>query len=319
MKVFMFLLVSSFVFFARHCNCNVQASPRVTVFGAGALGSFYGSRIVASSNKEVTFFSRSKVWNEHCMQRGLLVKSNVYRDELIQSGGENRVEFVHRASDLRPSDYVIVTLKGVDDCLSSLKMALPRVLNKDGTTRIIIMSNGMIDSAIVDMVKSSNLPPVKAIFGNCAFVCVNKVKPGVVSHTFKGFVKGGVAFCSGEAAHELKVLEDFWNGAVPFEPLPSLLYGRWLKSLWNVPFNMACVLNNCTTALIANDVMLRRKTDEIMKEVRQVVNADLMARGDPILTLADVQHMWELTDNMGYVKNLFVNLRCCCCCCCCCC
>src|SRR6185436_18702219 len=81
---------------------------------------------------------------------------------------------------------------------------------------------------------------------------------------------------------------------------PSLLRARWWKLLWNIPFNgIAVTAGGATTDVIMRDPDLRAAAEALMREVATAGNAELVARGGPLLDVdREVEAMLTMTDAM---------------------
>lgn len=283
-----------------------------TIIGAGAVGSFYGSRLVQGRGDDsFTFFSprENSSHIKECREKGLTVESIAFNKQHIPHS--YRTYFSSDVSDLKESDWVVIALKGTNDAFDALEQLLPRVLRKDGSSRVVAVMNGLVDQKVVEIVESASLP-VASISGCAAYICANRKMAGKVTHTYLGDLKGGIVKTSSlDAEVEVRKLADLWEGSgVAFE-CNKILPLRWQKSCWNVPFNGMCTVLNCTTDRIAGDDTLRDECTRVMDEVFEAANADLAARGESVrLGDGDKAQMWEHTDTMGaYAPSTLLDFR----------
>ncbi|GMH59938.1 hypothetical protein TrST_g7672 [Triparma strigata] len=289
------------------------AASRISIIGPGAVGSFYGARLLQASltDTEFTFFSPRKGPSPHitaCRSTGLSVTSNVFPAMHVPHSPPKTC-FTSSADDLQPSEWVVIALKGTEEGLNTLPTILPKLLKADGTTRITVVMNGLVDQKISQIVSTLETP-VASIFGCAAYICANRERPGHVNHTFCGDLKGGVVESSLDHEAETRNLTNFFESAVSFERSP-ISHLRWRKSLWNVPFNGLCTILNVTTDHIAGDEKLREEATAIMQEVIEVANSDLASLSQPQrLSAKDVDAMWLLTDTMGvYFPSTLLDYR----------
>jgi len=267
--------------------------------------------VKAQPNQQSTFtFFSPREGSQHicdCRNVGLTVDSVVYETQYISHSP--RTFFTSDVADLKESDWVVVTLKGTDDGLNSLTNVLPKILRKDGTSRLVVVMNGLVDQKICQIVEATGAP-IASISGCAAYICANREANGVVKHTYLGDLKGGVVKATMDIEDEGERLQKFWEGSVGFE-MSNILHLRWLKSLWNVPFNGMCTVLNCTTDAIATDSERRMEITAIMDEIIAVANLDLAANGNSKrLQQKDKEIMWHHTDTMGaYSPSTLLDLR----------
>ena len=284
-----------------------------TIIGAGAVGSFYGSRLVAQGRADdsFTFFSmREKSRHiQNCREKGLTVESVTFDKQHIPHG--DRTYFSSNTNDLKESDWVLITLKGTNDAFDSLEELLPQVLKDDGTSRVVAIMNGLVDQRVAEVVESTGMP-VASISGCAAYICANRHADGVVNHSYLGDLKGGVVKTIGSPDAEADRLAGLWEGSGVAFAAEEILPLRWLKSCWNVPFNGMCTVINCTTDKIAGDENLREECTNLMEEIIEAANADLTARGKTKRRLGDGDkaQMWAHTDTMGvYYPSTLLDFR----------
>jgi 2-dehydropantoate 2-reductase len=231
-------------------------TPRsYAVIGLGAVGGFYGARLLAAGH-EVQFVARRDV--EHIRRHGLLVES---------PEGDLRFEqvAVHgSASSLRPVDVVLVAVKTTDTA-GALETVRELVARNDGAV-VVTLQNGLG----VEQVLAEALPGTTVLGGMC-FLCSNKVGPGHIRHLDYGRVTVGEHRDDGtpagvtDAVREL--VADLTDAGVPAVAIEDLVEGRWRKLVWNVPYNgLSVVLDAGTDELMAHP-RTRRLVEELMHEV----------------------------------------------------
>jgi len=191
-------------------------------------------------------------------------------------------------SEMGKADWVILALKST--ALQHAPSLIQPLLHRN--TRVLAIMNGLIDEDLVDLLR--NIPgadkgtektlPCAAVYGGMAFICSNRLKPGLVEHSYYGMLAGGVAASSTDRNDEepLNALVDLWKRTkVTFTEEPSLIRGRWVKNCWNLPFNsVSCAMGGILTVYdIVRDPGLRKLADDIMDETIQIANADLASRG----------------------------------------
>jgi 2-dehydropantoate 2-reductase len=255
---------------------------KIAIIGAGAVGSYYGSRLAEAGN-DVQFLMRRDY--QAVRDHGLKVTSQDGDFVLKQPA-------VYRKSeDIGITDWVVCALKSTS-LEDAEKLVKPCV---GPETRILALMNGLG----VEERFAGWFGPDK-IFGGLAFTCINRGEPGLVNHLAYGTVT---------LAHfqniptELEKAEALWKGSrVKIATAPSLLRARWEKLCWNIPFNgLAVTGGGITTESIVGNPELRGLALSLMQEVIAAGNADLKANSETarIDGPAVIERMFSLTDTMG--------------------
>lgn len=226
----------------------MTATISFTILGTGALGGFYGSRLLLGGFP-VRFIAHSDV--EHIRAHGLRV------DSPLGDQHHHPVE-VYRASDpIPPSDVVCVALKTTQN---HQLIDLLRPLVHAGTL-ILNFQNGLT----MEDELAEAFPEARIVAGLC-FLCSNKVGPGHISHLDYGMVS--FAPYDERAGDWISpLMEAFSAAGIEVESHPSLLKARWRKLAWNIPFNGLSVLLDVDTDVIMADPDARPLAEQLMREV----------------------------------------------------
>ncbi|TCT18967.1 2-dehydropantoate 2-reductase [Thiobaca trueperi] len=219
-----------------------------TILGTGALGGFYGSRLLQGGST-VRFIAHSDV--DWMRTHGLRVDSPL--GDLVHQP----VEVYASADAIPPSDVVCVALKTTQNA------QLPELLKplvRAGTV-ILNLQNGLT----MEDELAAAFPDACVIAGLC-FLCSNKVGPGHIAHLDYGLVSFA-AF--DERGHDWipRLMAAFSAGGIAVESRPSLPQARWRKLAWNIPFNGLSVLLGVNTDVIMADPDARALAEELMAEV----------------------------------------------------
>jgi 2-dehydropantoate 2-reductase len=249
----------------------------VAIVGAGAVGSYYGARLWEAGHS-VTFYMRGEHY-ESSKRDGLTVTS---------VDGDIRIpaDQLHTVNDISavttPMDWVVVALKS--SSLEVIPDLIYPMLSPD--TRILVIMNGLVEDDLIKMLKEragetdleAPLQCCRALYGGMAVICVNRLAPGRIDHSFAGLLATGVA-CSRteDPAEDQAAFEDIWAPSlVKTDYEQCLLRGRWKKMVWNLPFNgISVAMGGITVDRIVTDPDLRRLVDLVMDEVIATANADL--------------------------------------------
>lgn len=214
----------------------MQANPIIAIVGAGAIGLFYGGRL-ARRGFNVHFLLRSDY--EAIRQSGLSIQS--VDGDFYLSPGELKI--YKSPHEMPRADLVIVCLKTTSN--ADLPRLIPPLLRDD--TAILTMQNGLGNEVLL-----AELFGESRVLGAMAFVCCNRIAPGIVNHIEQGFVRLG-EFNRPAGARAKQIAQMFLDSGIDCQLLNDLNHGRWQKLVWNVPFNgLGALYQKTTEALLAN-------------------------------------------------------------------
>lgn len=232
----------------------------VAVIGTGAVGGYYGGRL-AENGVDVRFLMRSDY--EVVKQRGLEVRSCDGNFHLPADG----VKAFREAREVGRADLVIVTLKTTSE--GSYRELIEPVVG-EGTV-ILSIQNGLgTDEKLAGLFGSDG---GSRVIGGLAFVCINRVAPGVIDHTSHGLVRIG-EFGGGRSPRTEQIAKLFVRCGIRCEVLESLKKGRWEKLIWNIPFNGLGAVMDLTTDRLIGSAEGRKLVGELMGEVMAAGRAD---------------------------------------------
>lgn len=260
---------------------------RIGVIGAGALGALYGARM-ARAGYDVRFLLRSDY--DAVQQDGLSIRS-------FQGDFVLRPPIARTAEELGPCDLLLVGLKATDT--EALREILPHVATP--TTAVLTLQNGLGNEERIAAMLGAlhpDLPAESRIVGGIAFLCSNRVAPGVIHHIEYGHVR--LAEFSGAATPRTRTLGRlFTDAAFECEVADSLHRIRWEKLVWNIPFNgLAVAAERADTRTLLDAPELHATVRALMFEVIAA------AKGEGVEIAADfVDHMIGLSERMGPYKS----------------
>lgn len=231
------------------------ATARIAIVGAGAVGCYYGARL-ALNGHDVHFLMRSDL--QTVRREGLHVQS------IAGSFHLPAVRAHASTAEIGPCDLVIIALKNTaNQALSSL---LPPLLKPD--TLLLTLQNGLGNEESL-----AAQFPGHAVLGGLCFVCINRVAPGRIHHIAQGRITLGEH--GGPALPRTRALAAAFNAAgIPCEVDDSLARARWMKLVWNIPFNgLAIAAGGRDTAAILADAHLAALVRDLMREVMAAARA----------------------------------------------
>ena len=254
--------------------------PRIAIVGSGAVGCFYGSRLL-DSGKDVHFLMRNDL--EHVTRYGLRIESESAGDLHL-----TRISAHGETKDIGPCDLAIIALKSTDN--EVLEALIPPLL-KDHTV-LLTLQNGLGNESFL----AERFGPERVIGGLC-FVCLNRVSPGVIKHVAEGRVSiGEFSGLPLPRTHDIGLM--LKHAGIPCRVSDCLMSERWRKLVWNIPFNgLAIVSGKTDTAAILADRSLRERVRLLMREVIGIAGCC-----GHKLPLSMVDEQISLTKGMGAYK-----------------
>ena len=149
--------------------------PVIAVIGAGAVGAYYGSRL-AQHGQDVHFLLRRDF--TQVKRNGWTIRS-CDGDFVLPAGSVKVYDDPHA---MPKADLVIVTLKTTSN--DQYEPLIRPVLKEE--TVILTLQNGLGNEE-----RLAELFGPERILGGMAFVCINRIEPGVVHHMSEGLIRIG--------------------------------------------------------------------------------------------------------------------------------
>ncbi len=230
-------------------------TKRILIVGAGAIGAFYGA-LLAKSGCDVAVVCRSDY--PIVKQQGYQIDSHLLgRWRFMPS------QVVTQAADYQGvADYVILCSKITPD---SDRVALIRdAISPD--TAIVFIQNGVeIEQELSDAF------PDNDVISGLAFICCNRLTPATITHLAYGrLTLGNVP--RGVSAKTQTLIDLFQQSGIECIGMDDIITGRWIKCIWNAPFNPLSVLSGGLATLdilTTQEAFIRR----IMQEVSDIAAA----------------------------------------------
>jgi 2-dehydropantoate 2-reductase len=226
-------------------------NPIIAIIGTGAVGAYYGGRLAQHGH------------NVHFLLRGdyPAVKKNGW--SIRSCDGDfvlpaSRVNAYDDPAKMPEADLVIVTLKTTAN--DQFEPLITPVLKKD--TAILTIQNGLGNEE-----RLAELFGAERILGGMAFVCINRIEPGVVHHIAEGTITLG-EYRSAAGQRVNRIAEMLRASKISCRVIDDLRYGRWEKLVWNIPFNGLSAALNLTTDLLlaipAGEALVRSLMEEVI-------------------------------------------------------
>lgn len=231
-------------------------NPRVILVGTGAVGGYFGARL-AQAGAHISAVCRSDF--ETVTQKGITVKS-VAGDAHFMP-----FETVRRIEDctIEP-EYIVIATKVLPDApvASLLRDRVPE------SASIVLLQNGI---AIEEPVSAAY--PRNEIISAIPFICAVRVEPGLVHHTDFGRIVIGT-YPSGASERAERLASLFQKANVPCTISENIITARWIKCLWNGPFNPISVLCRADTRQMMESTEVVELAVAIMREIQTIAEAE---------------------------------------------
>lgn len=263
----------------------------IAVIGSGAVGSFYGG-LLARAGHHVRFLMRRDL--EAVRANGLDIRSkdgDFFLPDPKVYGNPHEIGQV---------DWVICSLKAtaLDEAYDLIRPCV------GDDTRIVAFMNGLgIEDRFAGWFDGDR------VFGAMAFVCINRGQPGVVHHLDYGRVS--IGHYRDDQAEAQRLYDILAPAGVEAIVAPNLLYARWEKLCWNVPFSgLTVAAGGIDTRAILDTPSLCNVVREAIAEIVAAGNADLAAQGSDarIDPAAMTERMFAQTETMGaYRPSMLID------------
>lgn len=231
---------------------------KVLVFGAGAVGGYFGGRM-AQGGAEVSVVCRSDY--DVVKRHGFAIKSIDGDFHFRPSGVYAEAAEYHDHADL-----LLIAIKALPEI--NLPKMIARAVKKN--TVICLLQNG-ID---VELPLAKAFPD-NVILSAIAYIGVSRFKAGEISHQGAGRLRVGIYPPGGQGAVQLAEFADLCrHSQIRCETVSDIVLTRWEKLVWNAPFNPVSILaGGLDTSQIMSDPYLVELCAEIMHETCQVAAA----------------------------------------------
>lgn len=260
--------------------------PVIAIVGAGAVGGYYGGRL-ARHGHDVHFLLRGDY--EAVKRNGWTIES--CDGDFTLPPQSTRV--YDDPKRMPKADLVVVALKST---ASSQFDPLVRPLLKEDTA-VLTLQNGLgVEEQLAALFGA------RRVLGGLAFVCINRVAPGVIRHTDHGVIRLGEFAGDGpspaRSERAERIAKMFNASRIKCEVLHDLRFGRWQKLVWNIPFNGLGATLDLTTDRLVGTEPGRQLVAALMREVIAAARGDGVELPDEL-----VRAQIENTMSMGPYRS----------------
>ncbi|HET9401305.1 MAG TPA: 2-dehydropantoate 2-reductase [Candidatus Acidoferrales bacterium] len=251
-----------------------EAYRRIAVFGAGAVGGFFGA-MLARAGVDVTLIVRPATAEK--IQRDGLFLDSIHFQEAI------RVRAASDASAVRGADLILFCVKTLDTETAAKALA-PHL---DPVAVVVSLQNGVEN--VARMRNAAGIDAIAAV----VYVAASVPEPGRVKHAGRGDLVIGVQREGNPAAYSersdtlARISATFALANVPCKISPNIDAELWSKLILNCAGNSVTAIAQCSYGAAAREPHSRELMRATAREAADVAHAvgieldaeELIARG----------------------------------------
>ncbi len=235
-------------------------NDKILIVGAGAIGAFYGA-LLAKAGADVAVVCRSDF--DVVRRQGYRIIS---RD--LGEWDFMPTQTVGSAKEFKgQADYVMLCTK-----MTAHPDRAALIRDAVGPQTVIVF----IQNGVETEQELRDAFPDNEVVSGLAFICCNRLRPGEITHLAYGKLSLG-NLPSGASAKTRHLAELVNHSGVECVTLNDIVAGRWLKCVWNAPFNPLSVLSG---GLSTQEIL--RTQEPFVRTVMQEVCAIAAACGHPL-------------------------------------
>ncbi len=246
----------------------------IAIIGTGAVGGFYGAKLVLAGHK-VSFLSRGS--NLESLKKDGLRFESLGKLQTIRN-----CTFTDKPEELGDLELVLFTVKSYD----TQKTAEQLNSYIKPHTIVITPQNGVANTFILaDMFGKERVIPAIAKIGSAV------PEPGYIKHTGLGSLVIGEF--DGSLSDRITMLQKmFQEAGIDTSISQHILADKWKKLVWNGSFNIIAAITGMRTDEILNNAYTKELCINTMKEIITIANKESMelavdATIDDSITMAE--------------------------------
>jgi 2-dehydropantoate 2-reductase len=246
--------------------------PRVVVIGAGAVGCYFGGRLVGAGCP-VTFLGRPGPQSSTAVlaRDGLYFDSPEFQENL-------RLNVATDPSAVREADIVLLCVKTLDTASSTGGIA-PYLR---GDAIVVSLQNGVENAAVIrDALRAAGVPALPVVLPSVVYVAAAMPAPGHLKHSGRGDLVIGTGGDASLAPPVERVAQLFTRAGVPCRVAENLDGELWMKLVWNCAGNAVSALGRASYALAGSLEATRQVMTAAAEEVGAVARASGVRMPDP--------------------------------------
>ena len=226
---------------------------KIVIFGAGAIGSLFGSFL--STNNDITLICRKSHANK-IRKSGLRVTG--ISKSIVKVKAETSVNKINFSPDL-----LIIAVKSYDTELA-IKQA-KKIINQN--TTILSLQNGLDN-----IEKISKHIPLKQLIAGVTTHGSFFTKPGVIKHTGKGSTILG-EINGVKTKRIVSIVKNFNKSGIKTKTSCSIRDEIWVKAIINSSINPLTTFFQCKNGYLIENPILENLVERICIESTKIANA----------------------------------------------
>jgi 2-dehydropantoate 2-reductase len=252
--------------------------PRVVVVGAGAVGCYFGGRLVRAGCP-VTFLGRPGPASSIAAlaRDGLYFDSPEFQESL-------RLETATDASIAASAEIVLICVKTLDTASAAASLA-PHL--RAGAI-VVSLQNGVENAAVIrETLRPAGRSPLPVVLPSVVYVAAAMPAPGHLKHSGRGDLVMGPGADASLAPAVERVAQLFARAGVPCRVSDNIEAELWVKLMWNCAGNAVSALGRASYGMAGRLEPTQRVMGAAAEEVAAVARAvgvplpdqDLLAMG----------------------------------------
>jgi 2-dehydropantoate 2-reductase len=280
----------------------------IIVFGVGAIGGFYGtklSKFLRESNSSVrlSFVARGNTYNALRLSGSKLIcqKSTIgeMQDTIIFEPQLN-VFKSYDELEINPDEYTIVLLcvKSKDTISASLD------IKKRLTSNTVVLS---IQNGVENEERIASVIGSRSVIGALTSVAAETLEPGIYLQKGSyglliGELPGNEKVAWGEQLRVNEIYNLLLNADINVKVSSNIYHDLWSKLVWNAAFNPASVFYEATVGQLLAKPSIRKEIVGIMAETKKIAELSGFKLNDDVdrkhLERTDVPEWYDFRTSM---------------------
>ncbi|MBI5136800.1 MAG: 2-dehydropantoate 2-reductase [Nitrospirae bacterium] len=254
---------------------------RVLIYGAGAVGGYFGARL-QEGGADATFVARGN--------QLAALRTHGIRLDSVNGAYKAPVRAVPRLADAPPADLVLLCVKGHD--LRAATIDLAANLGPDAVVMPLMNGVGHLDTLREAL-------GAGRVIAATVFIGARVAEPGVIRHSAAGFVRAG-RDPDGVDPVVTRVVDFLDAHGMNITTSRTIRLDMWKKLLWNVGFNGPSALTGATVGAMTPLPGIAWLIRGLIAEAVRAGQAEGMALDDALVekTCAQTQGLDDFKTSM---------------------
>jgi 2-dehydropantoate 2-reductase len=280
----------------------------IIVFGVGAIGGFYGTKLSkylreSNSSTRLSFVARGNTYNtlKHSGSKLICQKNTIgeMQDTIILEPKIN--VFKHYSElEINPDEYTLVLL-----CVKSKDtISASQDIKNKFTSKTVVVS---IQNGVENEERIASVIGYENVIGALTNVAAETLEPGIYLQKGSyglliGELPGNENLCWGEHLRAKEIFNIFSFADINIKISSNIYYDLWSKLVWNAAFNPTSVYYEATIGQLLADTNIRKEIVGIMAEVKKTAELNGFKLSDDVdrkhLERTDVPEWYDFRTSM---------------------